>query len=34
MIDNELESKKKLDKIYQNSILHGENNQQINILKN
>ena len=33
MIDNELENKKQLDKIYQNSILHDEN-KQIKILKN
>ena len=33
MIDNELENKKKLNKIYRNSILHDENKQQIKILK-
>jgi len=34
MIDNELENKKSLDKIYQNNILYNENKQQIKILKN
>jgi len=34
MIDNELENKKELDKIYGNNILHDENKQQIKILKN
>jgi len=34
MIDNESENKKKLDKIYQNNILHYENKQQIKVLKN
>jgi len=34
MIDNELENKKQLDKIYRNSILYNENKQLIQILKN
>jgi len=33
VIDNELENKKQLDKIYRNSILHDENKKQIKILK-
>ena len=33
MVDNELENKKQLDKIYRNSILYDENKQQIKILK-
>jgi len=32
--DNELENKKYLYKIYQNSILHDKRKQQIKILKN
>jgi len=31
MIDNDLENK--LDRIYQNSILHDEHKQQVKILK-
>ena len=33
-LDNELENKKQLDKIYRNNIVHDENKQQIKILKN
>jgi len=33
MIDNKLENKKLLNKIYPNSILHDKNKQQIKILK-
>jgi len=34
MVDNELQNNKQLDEIYQNSILHNENKQQIKKLKN
>jgi len=34
MIDNELENKKQLYKIYPNSILYDKNKQQIKILTN
>jgi len=34
MIDNELENKIFLNKIYRNIILHDENEQQRKILKN